>query len=248
MSQLIISAQDILRQVKLAGRIPEMVRACIAHQLIIQTAAELNIQNTPAELQEVADQFRLLNRLNSAQETLDWLAINSLSNQDFESLIRFQLLCMKLNEYLFKDKIKDHFIENQLQYQGLVLYEVILEDEDLAIELYLAVQQGEMNFFEVAHKYNKDEELRRHGGYRGIMYRKDLKPDICAAVFSAQPPCVLKPIVTFQEVRLIFIEQTIEPELNENTRLAIGNELFNQWLVDRIDRFDFKLDLEPINS
>ncbi len=120
---------------------------------------------------------------------------------------------------------------------------MVLEDEDLAIELYLSIQEDEIGFFEVAHRYNIDQEYRRVGGYRGVLYRKDLKPEISGAVFVAQPPCLLKPIVTAKTIHLIYIEEIIEPELNENTKITIAGELFNQWLTSTIEQLDFKLDL-----
>lgn len=80
-----------------------------------------------------------------------------------------------------------------------MIYEAVLDDEDLALELFYAIQEGEINFQEVARQYIQDTELRRCRGYRGIRYRKDLKPEIAAAIFAATPPQILKPIVTQKE-------------------------------------------------
>ena len=53
------------------------------------------------------------------------------------------------------------------------MYEVVLDDFDLAMELFYALVEGEMSFHEIAHQYIQDTELRRKGGYRGILKRAD---------------------------------------------------------------------------
>ena len=116
------------------------------------------------------------------------------------------------------------------------MYEVILDDEDLAMELFYAIQEGEMSFYEVAHQYIQDTELRRKGGYRGIVSRKELKPEISAAVFAATPPQVLKPIVTSKGVHLILVEEIVEPQLDDKLRYQIFSDLFAGWLKQQIDK------------
>jgi parvulin-like peptidyl-prolyl isomerase len=92
-----------------------------------------------------------------------------------------------------------------------------------------------MSFYDVAHKYIEDKELRRKGGYRGILYRKDLKPEISAAVFAATPPEVLKPIVTSKGVHLILLEEILQIELDNKLRYQIVSELFGEWVINQIE-------------
>ncbi|MEQ9355725.1 MAG: peptidylprolyl isomerase [Coleofasciculus chthonoplastes F2-STO-03] len=60
------------------------------------------------------------------------------------------------------------------------------------------------------------------------MQRKELKPEISAAVFAATPPQVLKPIVTSKGVHLIFVEEIIQPELNNkgSSEISVLNYQF----------------------
>jgi len=123
------------------------------------------------------------------------------------------------------------------------MYEVVLDDEDLAIELFYGIQEGEMSFYEVAHQYIQDTELRRKGGYRGIVRRKELKPEISAAVFAAKPPQVLKPIVTSSGVNLILVEEIIQPELDDKLSSQIMFNLFDEWLKQQIEQVEFNVKL-----
>jgi parvulin-like peptidyl-prolyl isomerase len=127
------------------------------------------------------------------------------------------------------------------------MHEVVLEDEDLAMELFYSIQEGEMSFYDVAHKYIEDKELRRKGGYRGILYRKDLKPEISAAVFAATPPEVLKPIVTSKGVHLILVEEIIERKLDNWLRNKIATDLFNDWVSNSLIDFQANKNIEICN-
>jgi hypothetical protein len=238
MSQSItITAEDILKQVKLSLTTAELIKAIITHKMIANTAEELGIKLEAEELQEMADKYRKMYKLFSEEDTWAWMKENHLSLDYFEEFVYCQGLATKLAVHLFADKIEPYFYEHQLDYAGVVMYEVVLDDEDLAMELFYSIQEGEMSFYDVAHKYIEDKELRRKGGYRGILYRKDLKPEISAAVFAATPPDVLKPIVTSKGVHLILVEEIIERKLDNSFRHKIATNLFDDWVSKSLINF-----------
>jgi hypothetical protein len=86
------------------------------------------------------------------------------------------------------------------------------------------------------HQYIQNTELRRSGGYRGIVRRKELKPEISAAVFAARPPQILKPIVTSKGVHLIWVEELVQPSLDDKLRYQILSELFSAWIKQQIEQ------------
>jgi PPIC-type PPIASE domain len=236
MSQTItITNEDILEEVKLSGKIPEFIEGIVTRKVIENAAVQAGIKVEIEELQKAADQIRLMNKLNSADDTWAWLEKHSLSLDDFEVIVYSGVIFGKLSQHLFTDKIEPYFFENQLDYAGVVMYEVVLDDEDLALELFYAVNEGEMSFSDVAHKYIQDTELRRKGGYLGIVRRQDLKPEISAAVFTAKPPQLLKPIVTSKGIHLIFIEEIIQAQLEDKLRYKIMGDLFDGWLKKQVN-------------
>ena len=155
-----------------------------------------------------------------------------------KSFVYINVISGKLAQHLFANKVEAFFVEHQLDYAGVVMYEVVLDDEDLAMELFYGIQEGEMSFYEVAHQHIQDIELRRKGGYRGIVSRKYLKPEISAAVFTANPPQVLKPIVTSKGVHLILVEEIIQPELDHRLRQEIASDLWYEWLKQQIEQVE----------
>ncbi|MFK0733583.1 MAG: peptidylprolyl isomerase [Gloeotrichia echinulata HAB0833] len=239
MSQPItITNEEILHQVKLSCKIPEIVEQIVNRKVMIAAAEQAGITVEVEELQKAADQIRLANKLDSADDTWKWLEKHGLSIDDFEEIAYMSIISGKLIKHLFADKVEPYFFENQLDYVGVVMYEVVLDDEDLAIELFYAIKEGEMSFYDVAHKYIQDTELRRKGGYLGIVRRKDLKPEISAAVFSAKPPQILKPIVTAKGVHLILVEEIIQPQLDDKLQHRILAYLFSEWVQQQIDSIE----------
>ncbi|MDJ0675014.1 MAG: peptidylprolyl isomerase [Calothrix sp. MO_167.B42] len=233
-----ITTEDLLHQVKLSCRIPEIIEEIVTRKIIAATAENSGINAEAEQLQKAADQFRLINQLQSADETWSWLQKYSMSLDDFEELVYTNFFSDKLVQHLFADKVEAYFFEHQLDYAGAIIYEVVLDDKELAIELFYALTEGETSFYEIAHQYTQDIELRRSGGYRGVVYRQDLKPEISAVVFVAQSPQILKPIVTSQGVHLILVEDIIQPELDDKSRSQIMSDLFSEWLKQQIEKVE----------
>ena len=241
MSQAItIKNEDILHQVQLFFLIPKMIEGIVTHKIIATALAEAGLTVETEELQKAADAMRLKNQLGNPEETWAWLERHGLSLEDFEELIYHNLSRIKLAQHLFGEQVESYFFAHQLDYAAVVMYEVVFDnqDEDLALELFYSISEGETGFPEVTHQYIQEPELRRRGGYPGLVRRKDLKPEISAAVFAAKPPQVLKPIVTSGGVHLILVEEIIPAQLDEQQRSEILSTLFQSWLQQQIEQVE----------
>ncbi|MBD2569028.1 peptidylprolyl isomerase [Anabaena lutea] len=235
MSKLVIvSPEDILYHIKISCQIPNLLEAIATRKIIADTAVKEGIQIEIEELQQAADSLRLANKLIKAEETWAWLEKYHLSLDNFEEIAHTNLLSAKLANHLFADKVEPFFYAHQLDYTGAATYEVILDDEDLALEIFYALQEGEITFQEIARQYIPNPELRRAGGYQGIQQRSDFRPEIAAAVFAANPPQILKPIITPKGAHILMVEEIIKPQLNEQTRLKIMGDLFTNWVQQQI--------------
>lgn len=233
-----ISDQEIIEQIKLSCQIPSTIEGIINRKIIESTVAEAGIRLEPEELQQTADTFRLTHHLLRADDTQWWLQEHWLSLDQFEEIVRISALSSKLAQHLFADQVEPFFISHQLDYAHVVIYEVVLDDEDLAMELFFAIREGEMSFHEVAHQYIQETELRRRGGYQGKLRRADLKPEVSAAVFASSPPQLLKPIVTSKGSHLVLVEEIIQPKLDKTLRQKILSDLFLKWLKQQTERVE----------
>jgi parvulin-like peptidyl-prolyl isomerase len=233
-----ISRDEIIHQIKVSCMIPSIVEGIVTRQIITRVASQEGITATPSELQQAADSLRLANKLQSAQDTWMWLQSHQLSLDEFEELVQITVISSKLANHLFTAQVEPFFVQHQLDWTRVVMYEVALEDEDLAMELFYSIQEGEISFHEVAHQYIQDSELRRSGGYRGAILRSDLKPEVAAAVFAATPPQLLKPFVTSKGCHLILVEEVIQPILDESLHYKILSDLFLEWLQKQKEQVD----------
>jgi parvulin-like peptidyl-prolyl isomerase len=213
----------------------------VARMIIVETAQTQNVEIEDSELQQAADRFRRSKNLTSANTTWSWLQQHNLSIEEFEELIRLELLGKKLANHLFSRQVEPFFVEHQLDYAKVVMYEAIFDDPDLALELFYAIQENETTFWEVARQYIQEPDLRRSGGYRGVLSRQDLKPEISAAVFDANPPQVIRPIAIARKSHLIMVEEIIQPQLDESLRSQILARLFSQWLEQQVTRTQIDL-------
>ncbi|AOX03994.1 peptidylprolyl isomerase [Moorena producens PAL-8-15-08-1] len=229
-----ITETDLIQELKLSRQMRELVEKIVKHKIITSVVADFGIEATEEELQKAADNYRVLNDLQSSDQTWEWLRYHGLSLEDYQEMIRYNLLSGKLAEHMFADKVEPYFYENSWDYEKVVMYEVEIEDDDLAMELFYAIQEGETSFFDVAHQHIENKELRCTGGYRGILQRQDLLPQVSASVFAATPPQLLKPIFAGGVMRLVYVEEIIKPELDQGLRTQIMSELFEQWLESKM--------------
>jgi parvulin-like peptidyl-prolyl isomerase len=234
MSQTItITNEDIFHQVKLSCTIPETIEKIIERKIIISAAEIAGIKATKEELQQAANQMRAMSQLKDAQATWEWFKKYGLSLDDFEEIVYITLISKKLINHLFADKVEPYFYNHQLDYAGAIIYEIILDDEDEAIELFYEIQEGEISFYDAAQQYIQDTELRRKGGYRGKVNRTEMKPEVSAAVFAAMPSQLLNPIVTADGVYLVLVEEIVKPELEQKLQNQIMLDLYSEWLEQK---------------
>jgi parvulin-like peptidyl-prolyl isomerase len=198
------------------------------------TARELSIEITDEELQAGADRFRSSNKLESANATQRWLQDRMLSMDDFEQLITTNLLTYKVAERLFDSQVAPYFHQHILDYAAATIYELVLTEQNLAIELYYAIQEGDMTFADAAKNYGQDKDVQQRGGYQGSVERQKMLPVVSAEVFAAKPPQILPPIATSKGIYLIWVEEISQPQLDDTQREQIRWQLFQEWLQKKI--------------
>ncbi|WP_414622985.1 peptidylprolyl isomerase [Calothrix sp. CCY 0018] len=245
---LSISSEDVIHHLKMSCQIPGVIEGIATRKIIADTASKAGITVEEDELQQEGDRLRFAKKLVKATDTWAWLKAHHLSINDFEELAYKNLLSQKVAHHLFNDEVESFFYQNQLDFIKAATYEVFLDDYDLALELFYAIQEHELTFPEIAREYIPNPELRRAGGYQGIRHRKDFRPEVASSVFAATPPEIIKPIVSSKGVYLIWVEEIIKPQLNEQLREEIIADLFDAWLKQQIQQMEISTSLELNND
>jgi parvulin-like peptidyl-prolyl isomerase len=233
-----IKDKELIYEAKISGKMAGLIQSILRRNIITAHIKQIGIELTPIELQQAADRFRIVHQLETAEATKQWLADGDFSLDDFEYIVTQDVLAHKLAEHLFGERVEQFFHQHILDYSGAILYEVTLEDPDLAMELFYSLQEGDLSFADVAHQYSSELELRRRGGYIGKVSRKQLHPEISAAVFAAKPPQLISPITTAVGVHLIQVEEIITPKLDERLYSQILGEMFDRWLAAKVTEID----------
>ena len=229
-SGVTVDPEAIVHSLKTTLRYQEVYQTVLYQRIIDETAQSRQLSVTTEEIQAEADRFRYEHQLEKASDALTWLAEQQVSSEDWESGIRDRLLTEKLKEHLFGSQIEQYFEENRLDFEQVLLYQIIVPYEQLAQELFYQIEEREISFFEAAHLYDIEPQRRLHCGCEGKVYRWGLNPDIAAIVFGATPGQLLRPTRTDQGFHIMLVEAFIEAELSPDTRTEILNQLFDEWL------------------
>jgi parvulin-like peptidyl-prolyl isomerase len=229
-----IKDRELIYEAKISGKLNGLIQSILRRNVIAAQIKQIGIELTATELQQAADRFRIIHQLETTEATKKWLEDGDFSLDDFEYIVTQDLLAHKLAEHLFGERVEQFFHQHLLDYSGAILYEVILEDRDLAMEIFYSLQEGDLSFADVAHQYITAPELRRRGGYIGTVSRKQLHPEISAAVFAASPPQLIAPVTTAIGVHLIQVEEIITPKLDQQLYQQILTEMFDRWLVEKV--------------
>jgi parvulin-like peptidyl-prolyl isomerase len=232
-----IETHDIVSYLKLTIQIREICQQVLYRQIIQQAAQEQNITVADAEVQEAGDRWRLENRLEKAADTFRWLENQMITAEELEAGIRDRLLSQKLAETLFKNEIDTFFIHNRLDFNQVLLYQIVVNDLALAKELLFQIQDREISFFEAAHLYDQDEQRRQRCGHEGFVYRCKVQPDVAAMVFNAQSGSILGPLKTDQGYHLFLVKEFIPAQLTPELYQSLLDERFQTWLNDELNHF-----------
>ena len=230
-----IESDEIIDFLKKNLQFKSVSQKILSQKIIEKAALERGLNVTAEEIQTEADRFRLERRLEKASDTLAWLADEKISAEDWEAGIRDRLLAKKLAAALFTKEVEKHFAQNRLDYEQILLYQIIVPYEKLAQELFYQIEEEEISFYEAAHLYDIDQRRRQLCGYEGKLYRWSLKPDLTAAIFSTRPGELMGPFQTEQGYHLFRVDEFIPAELTEEKHKEIIDKMFKEWLTNELN-------------
>jgi parvulin-like peptidyl-prolyl isomerase len=231
----ILQAEEIVLALKKETHLKEVCRKIACQKIIEKAVEERGICITSEEIQAEADLMRYENRLFRASDTHAWLSDQLITADEWEAGIRDRLLAKKLSHYLFAQEVEKFFAANQLDFDQIILYRIVVPYEKLAQEILYEIQEGEVSFYEAAHMYDVEQERQYGCGYEGKFYRWSLKPDLAALVFSAAPGNVIGPLLIDQASHLLMVEEFIPAELTPALRQEILSRMFKEWLTTELN-------------
>ncbi|MEM8779860.1 MAG: peptidylprolyl isomerase, partial [Cyanobacteria bacterium P01_G01_bin.49] len=131
-----IESETIVDFLKRNLQLKEIHHKILHQQIIHRKAKEMNLVVTPEEIQSVAEHQRREKRLEKAADTYAWLAEQMISSDDWESGIYDYLLVKKLAKAIFADEVEKFFNQNKLNFDQVLLYQMIIPYQKLASEVF----------------------------------------------------------------------------------------------------------------
>lgn len=232
-----IEIAEVLATLRQNMSLVEVCEQTLKQKIILQTADSQDITVTPEEIQNEVDEIRRNKHLEKASDTLAWLNEQMVTAEEWEIAIHSHLLAQKLATYLFEEKVESYFAERRLNFDRFVIYQISVDCQNFAQELFYQIEEEEISFYEAAHLYNLNEKARSLCGYTGETNRLNFSPDIAAAIFQDPLPIgvLLGPIQTEEVHHLVRIEKYIPADLTPIVRQEILDSLFEEWISKELN-------------
>ena len=194
--------------------------------LVFQIAQREKIAISQDELQKGIDQWRYKNRLESVEDTENWLSQRNISFADMAREIEYQILHERLKAQITADQIQAHFASQKLASERREICWILINELDIAEEIAMQTKDGGRDFHTLARQYSLDERTRPVSGYLGRQSRRDLPNDVAPLLFAAEVGEVIGPVKVETGYALYYIQRHCPAVLDEATEARCVRELY----------------------
>lgn len=236
-----IPLAQALQYLQSAGKLQSVIGDILRQYIIeqeLQTRDDLDVN--PALTEQAVIDFRLQNQLTDPKVFAQWLASNGKDYSSFHASVTFGFKLEKLKAQVTEPKLQEYFIERKLFLDRVVLSRLVVADRELAEELASQIEEG-ASFEQLAREYSiADDKIVN--GMMGPISRGTLPDVLRAAVDLASPGELIEPLELEGRWVLFQVGQFLPASLEDGQlKQALQNELFEQWLAQKIQKMSVKL-------
>ncbi len=239
-----ITLRECLKHLQTAGKLQSFLGDILRQYVLeqeIATREDLDIN--PAVIEQAVIDFRLQQQLTDPKVFQEWLNGNGSDYSTFHNQINSNFKVEKLKSVIADAKLQEYFIERKVFLDRVVLSRIIVENQELADELKIQIQEG-TKFEELAQEHSIADD-RISNGMMGPVSRGTMPDVIRAAIDSAEPGDLVGPVEVEKRWALFRVEQVIPATLdNQQLRQTLQNELFERWLAEKIQKMTVKLQVD----
>jgi parvulin-like peptidyl-prolyl isomerase len=218
----------------------ELLPVLMKYQLLPQLKREMfidqaiaNITCTSEEVTIACQQFFEQNQLKTEGEQEAWLSRHHLSLKDLVELATRQFRLEKFKQMMWGNKLESYFLKRKPQLDRAIYSLIRTQQWHIAQELYFRIQTGEQTFAEVAQEFSQGIEAET-GGITGPVELGNLSPTLARQLRVSQPGQLWSPIKIENWVVIVRLEKLLSSQLNEPMCQRLLNELFEQWLQEKM--------------
>lgn len=224
-----ISLEDVFRSLSIINGLEIhdlMVERCI----VVILAQREGISISSEQLQDLVNEWRYQNKLESPEDTTVWLERQGVELEDVAYEIEIQFLRTRLKQKITDDQIREHFANRKLEFDKAEICWIVVGSEDVANEIALQVNEEGKDFYSLARQYSEDEITRPASGFLGCLSRKDFPMHINSIIFSVQEGKVVGPTKIDQGYALYYVQKHYWANLDLKTRESIIDLIFDSWV------------------
>jgi putative peptide maturation system protein len=212
--------------------IERLLNTCVVQEELERAPIGLS----DAEHQRALDEFRIANKLFSADETRAWIERRGLTQEKLESYVQHKAVLAKLRDRITADRVEEYFKLHRPDFDRASIAGFKVTTESRARRLAEQFRTEGLEFFAAAERCHT-EEVERGTWPASCLFstiaRREARPELRDALFAAGIGQVLGPIAVgerFEFVRVIAISPA---QLDSHTRNMIRDFLLEEWLADR---------------
>lgn len=239
-----ISLEQALKYLQSSGKIGLFIGEILRQYVLERELQQEDVEINSALTEQAVIDFRIQNQLTDPKRFQEWLASNQIDYPAFHKQVANGFKLANLKSQVVEPKIQEYFIERKLFLDRVVLSRLIIETQELAEELYSQITEEGANFEQLAREYSITED-RIANGMMGPISRGTLPDKLRAAIDLAKVGELVGPIEVEGRWGVFRVEQFLPASLEDSQlKEALKNELFEQWLGEKIQKMSVKLQVK----
>ncbi len=228
--QIHLNGEDIFASLHRRGQLLPLFRGAAIEAIIDNAARNSGLTVSDQELQKASERLRRQLGLVSAEKTLEWLAEERLSVEQFERRVELDVMTEKFKDHLLARYGAQHYLTTADNWAPVKLRRVIVSSLNEARELYVQIQEEGADFEVLAGKYSLDPHARQTRGDLGILLKNNLRLEIRDAIFSTKQGAITSPAHGPDGFEIFQVEEFPAPAFDAMTQAAIREELFRNFI------------------
>lgn len=237
-----ISLRECMRHLQTAGKLQDFIGGILRQHILqqeIETRTDLDIPEGVVE-QAIID-FRLQQQLSEAPAFQEWLQKNGSDYSTFHKQIMGNFKVEKLKMVVAEEKLQEYFIERKVFLDRIILSRIIVDNQDLAEELKIQIQEGSATYEQLARAHSITDD-KMVNGMMGPVSRGTLPDSIRAQIDDSTPGSLIGPLELEGKWGLFRVEEFLEATMDDNQlQQTLRNELFERWISEKMQKMDVKL-------
>lgn len=240
-----ISLSQALGYLKASGKFGLFVAEILRQHILEYELKEVEaIDIDVADLEQTILNFRLEKQLVDQNTFQNWLVKNGISYSDFRQGITNDLKLDKLKAKISEPKLEEYYQQQKPLFDRVVISRIIVNDRELAHKLKEEILTEKNPFETLAKEYSFTED-RVFNGMMGAVSRGTLPENLKNIVDFAKVGEILGPIEIEGRYGLFRVEQFLDASLEDaKLKQELQNQLFEQWLQEKLQSMEIKLEVK----